>query len=87
MNFLGKILAVILLAMLCIQGNSQTLSFKKSVLVEAETQNNPAAIQLQWNADFNNEGYKIFRRVFGDRLPLNLPFQPSDCTFLPTSGL
>ena len=79
MNFLGKILALILLAMLCIQGNSQTLSFKKSVLVEAETQNNPAAIQLQWNADFNSEGYKIFKRVFGDKewgqeiasLPLN----------------
>ena len=79
MNFLGKILAFILIAMLCIQGNSQTLSFKKSVLVEAETQNNPAAIQLQWNADFNNEGYKIFKRVFGDKewgqeiasLPLN----------------
>lgn len=79
MKFLGKILFLTLICMFNIQAVSQTLSFKKSVLLEAETQNNPPAIELHWNLDFTSQGYKVFRRNFGEKewgtsiaeLPLN----------------
>ena len=79
MKFLGKILFLTLICMFSIQAVSQTLSFKKSVLLEAETQNNPPAIELHWNLDFTSQGYKVFRRNFGEKewgtsiaeLPLN----------------
>lgn len=68
MHRLRKILILIMVCMLsCIQSNGQSLSYNKSVLIQAEFQNNPTAIQLNWNQDFTSQEYKIYKRLFGEK--------------------
>ena len=47
--------------------NGQTLSYLKSVLVQASVQNNPPAIQLTWNQDFNASEVFIYKRTYGEK--------------------
>lgn len=44
----------------------QTISFKKSTLLEATSQNNPPAIYLSWNLDFEADNYTLYKREFGE---------------------
>jgi PKD repeat protein len=65
MNILGKLLTTTILCMLAIHLSGQSLSYKKSVIIEADVQDNPPAITLKWNQDFSSLGYKVFKRLFG----------------------
>lgn len=44
----------------------QTISYKKSCLLEASSQDNPPAIYISWNLDFEATNYSVYKRIFGD---------------------
>ncbi len=62
-----KILICLVLLFLHGWTNGQTLSYLKSVLVQASVQNNPPAIQLTWNQDFNASEVFIYKRTYGEK--------------------